>query len=189
MSSVPSAHVTALIPPGRRRPGDCYLQNLVFSSVEKMKPFTLRVRSTHVLPNRLLLAQLFAPSLSVSTPNGRGITVTPRSPRWTCDEYIHTRAHRIRYLSTIVPIFSLGNDDQTMSNLTPPQPPPTWTHAPEQVTTLVNELIAKDRAIWDKIGSLPPEDCTFESVRLFPICERDNGDQIFNGFRIRLGLR
>ena len=55
-----------------------------------------------------------------------------------------------------------------MSNLTPPQAPATWTHTPEQVTTLINELIAKDRALWDKVGSLRPEECTFESVRFFP---------------------
>lgn len=133
-----------------------------------MKPFTLRVRSTNVLPKRLSLAQRFTPSLSVSTPSGRasGINVTPRSTRWTCDEYIHARAHGIRFLATIAPIFSLSNDDPIMSNLTPPQPPAAWTHSPEQVTTLINELIAKDRAIWDKVGSLPPEKCTFESVRL-----------------------
>jgi hypothetical protein len=53
-----------------------------------------------------------------------------------------------------------------MSNLTPPQPPATWTHTPEQATTLINELIAKDRAGWDKVGSLPPNKCTLESVRL-----------------------
>lgn len=56
-----------------------------------------------------------------------------------------------------------------MSGLTPPQAPATWTHTPEQVTTLTNELIAEDRAFWDKIGSLSPEECTFESVRPIPI--------------------
>lgn len=133
-----------------------------------MRPFTLRVRSTNVIPKPLPLVQRLAPSLSVSTSSGRGITrtVTPRSPRWTCDEYIHARAHGIRSLATIAPIFSLKNDDAKMSNLTPPQAPPTWTHTPEQVTSLINELITKDRAIWDKIGSLSQEDCTFDSVSL-----------------------
>ena len=134
-----------------------------------MKPFTLRVRSTNVLTRRLSLAQKFAPSLRFSTHNfTRGITITaPRSPRWTCDEYnIQSRAHGIRYLATIAPItFSLGNDDPTMPNLTPPQPPSTWEHTPEQVTNLINEYIAKDKKIWEKIGSLPEEECNFESVR------------------------
>lgn len=59
-----------------------------------------------------------------------------------------------------------------MSNLTPPQAPATWTHTPEQVTASINELIAKDRALWDKVGSLPQEECTFESVRplLISLC-------------------
>ena len=140
-------------------------------SVGKMKPFTLRVRSANVLPKRLSLAQRFAPTSSLSTLKGHGgITVTESRgwTRWTCDGYFHARANGIRSLATIAPIFSLGNDDPTMSNLTPPQAPATWTHTPEQVTTLINELITKDRALWDKVGSLRPEECTFESVRFFP---------------------
>lgn len=86
---------------------------------------------------------------------------------------MHARVRGIRSLATIAPIFSLKNDDDpTMSNLTPPQAPATWTHTPEQVTTLVNELIAKDRALWDKVGSLPPEECTFESVRSLSTCQQ-----------------
>jgi len=129
-----------------------------------MRPFTLRVRSANVLPNRLSLTQRFTPSPSVLTHTSRG--GSSRQPRWTCDEYIHARVHGIRSLATIAPILSLKNDDNpAMSRLTPPQVPATWTHTPEQVTTLINELIAKDRALWDKVGSLPPEECTFESVR------------------------
>jgi len=139
-----------------------------------MRPFTLLVRSAHVLPKRLPLAQKFATSLSVSTCISRA--VVSRRPRWTCDEYMHARAFGIRTLATIAPIISLNNGDPTMSNLTPPQAPAIWTHTPEQVTTLINELITKDRAFWDKIGSLPQEECTFESVRPFSIsaCERDS---------------
>jgi hypothetical protein len=133
-----------------------------------MKPFTLRVRSTNVLPKPLSLAQRFTPTFSISTLKGRGVTKSweARARRWTCDEYIHARVNGIRSLATIAPIFSLGNDDPIMTKLTPPQAPATWTHTPEQVTTLINELIAKDRALWDKVGSLRPEECTFESVRL-----------------------
>ena len=138
-----------------------------------MKRFTLPVRSMNVLPKRPSLVQRFAPSLSVSIPKGRGIT--SRSQPWTCDEYIHARAHRIRFLATIAPIFSISNDDSTMSNLTPPQPPPTWTHTPEQVTALINELIAKDRAVWDKVGKLAPDECTFETVRLLRYADTVSG--------------
>ena len=62
--------------------------------------------------------------------------------------------------------FSLCNNSLTMSNLTPPQPPPTWTHTPEEVTTSIKEFIDKDRKFWDDVGLLPEEECTFESVRL-----------------------
>ena len=128
-----------------------------------MKPFTLRVRSANVLSKQLPLTRRFAPSLSVSTLNSR--SVLSRRPRWTCDEYMHARVHGIRSLATITPIFSLKNDDDSaMSKLTPPQTPAIWTHTPEQVTTLIDELIAKDKALWDKVGSLSPEECTFESV-------------------------
>lgn len=160
-------------------------------SVGKMKPFTLRVRSANVLPKRLPLAQRFAPISSSSTLKGRGITVTESRgrTRWACDGYFHARANGIRSLATITPIFSLGNDDPTMSNLTPPQAPATWTHSPEQVTALINELIAKDRALWDKVGSLRPEECTFESVCLFPSVDvnlKSNRSTVVEFF---LGLR
>ena len=138
-------------------------------SVGKMKPFTLRVRSANVLPKRLPLVQRFAPSLSVSIPNSASHS---RRHKWTCDEYMHARAHGVRAFATIAPIFSLQNDDPAMSNLIPPQAPATWTHSPVQVTTQINELIAKDRALWDKVGSLSQEECTFESVCPFP-CEHN----------------
>lgn len=143
-------------------------------SVGRMRPFTLRVRSANVLPKRLSLAQRFTPTLSHSTLTVRAISVgtASRRPRWTCDEYFHARVHGIRSVVTIAPSFSLGNDDPIMSNLTPPQAPATWTHTPEQVTTLINESIAKDRALWNKIGSLPSEECTFESVRLLYLSTR-----------------
>jgi hypothetical protein len=47
-------------------------------------------------------------------------------------------------------------------NLTPPQAPPTWRHNPDQVTSLIDELIAKDKEVWDKIGSLG---CDSKSVK------------------------
>lgn len=155
-------------------------------SVGRMKPFTLRVRSANVLPKRLPLAQRFTPSLPVSTLSGRS-----RRHQWACDEYMHARAHGVRTLATIAPIFSLQNDNTAMSNLTPPQAPPTWTHTPDQVTTLINELIAKDRSLWDNVGSLPKEECTFESVRPLPVspCERSSEEQSLNGCGIWIGLR
>ena len=143
----------------------CLPQNRVFLQ-QKMRPFTLRVRSTNVLPKRLSLAQRIAPPASASTAGSR--VILSRRPQWTCDCYVYARVHGIRSLATIAPIFSFNDNDPAMSNLTPPQPPAIWTHTPEQVTTLINELIVKDKAVWDKIGSLPPEECTFESVHLSP---------------------
>ena len=61
---------------------------------------------------------------------------------------------------------SSSNDDSTTFDLTPPQAPPTWGHNPEDVANLVKDVIDRDRAIRDEIGLLPPDNCTFESVRL-----------------------
>lgn len=96
---------------------------------------------------------------------------------------MHARAHGIRTLATIASVFSLKNDDAAMSNLTPPQPPATWTHTPEQVTTLIKEYIAKDRAFWDGVGSLPKEECTFESVSSLPasVFQRNTRGRSLNG--------
>ena len=82
--------------------------------------------------------------------------------------------------------------DPAMSSLIPPQPPATWTHTPEQVTTLINELIVKGRAFWDKIGSLPAEECTFESVHppfSISLCEDVGEERLLNGRAILIGLR
>lgn len=49
-------------------------------------------------------------------------------------------------------------------SLHPPQPPPNWTHTPEDVARLTKEAIANHRAVEDKIGALPASECNFESV-------------------------
>ncbi|KAF7314180.1 Thimet oligopeptidase [Mycena kentingensis (nom. inval.)] len=48
--------------------------------------------------------------------------------------------------------------------MTPPQPPPSWTHTPADVLRLTKEIIEKDKAINDKIAALPSAECNFESV-------------------------
>ncbi|KAJ6584908.1 hypothetical protein B0H19DRAFT_926190 [Mycena capillaripes] len=50
--------------------------------------------------------------------------------------------------------------------ITPPQPPPDWTHKPEDVARLIKEAIANHRAVEDKIGALDPSECTYESLAL-----------------------
>lgn len=61
-------------------------------------------------------------------------------------------------------LFSAISSNSPMA-LTPPQPPPAWDHSAEDITRLTKELIEKDRAAQDKVGSLAPKDCNFNSVR------------------------
>jgi len=56
-----------------------------------------------------------------------------------------------------------------MANLTPPQPPPVWTHTPEQVVTLTKEAIKKDREVQDQVGKLLASECNFDTVSTTPI--------------------
>lgn len=49
-------------------------------------------------------------------------------------------------------------------SLSPPQPPPNWTHTPENIARLTTEAIDNHRAVEDKIGGLSPSECTYESV-------------------------
>ena len=56
-----------------------------------------------------------------------------------------------------------------MANLTPPQPPPLWTHSPEDVINLTKEAIRKDREVQDRIAKLPASECNFETVSATPI--------------------
>ncbi|KAG6866294.1 hypothetical protein C0991_006390 [Blastosporella zonata] len=49
-------------------------------------------------------------------------------------------------------------------SLTPPQPPPSWSHSPDDIPRLNNEYIAANRAVQDAIGALDPKDCNFPSV-------------------------
>ena len=47
---------------------------------------------------------------------------------------------------------------------TPPQAPPHWNHSADDILKLTKEAIEHNRAIQDKVGSLDPKDCTFDSV-------------------------
>ncbi|KAJ7134561.1 hypothetical protein C8R44DRAFT_770807 [Mycena epipterygia] len=46
------------------------------------------------------------------------------------------------------------------------KPPPNWTHTPEDVARLTKEAINNHRAVEDKIGTLQPSECTYESLAL-----------------------
>jgi hypothetical protein len=71
----------------------------------------------------------------------------------------------IRFSSSLSSIFALSSlSSSNMANLTPPQPPPVWTHTPEDVLHLTKEAIEKDREVQDRIGKLPASECNFETV-------------------------
>ncbi|KAJ3875744.1 hypothetical protein F5051DRAFT_333312 [Lentinula edodes] len=51
-------------------------------------------------------------------------------------------------------------------SIKPPQPAPTWDHRPDEIGTLIKDLIAKDRLLMDKIAALPAGECDFQSLAL-----------------------
>lgn len=61
-------------------------------------------------------------------------------------------------------LFSSISDSAAMSSLTPPQPAPSWTHSPEDVTRITKETIDKDRKLMDEIAAIKESDCTLENV-------------------------
>jgi metallopeptidase MepB len=65
-------------------------------------------------------------------------------------------------LSGIFDTSSLSSSN--MANLTPPQPPPLWTHTPEDVLRLTKEAIDKDREVQDRVAKLPVSECNFDTV-------------------------
>jgi len=74
----------------------------------------------------------------------------------------------IRLFSTTSPLSSIFDtsslSSSNMANLTPPQPPPEWTHTPEEVLTLTKEAINKNREVQDRVAKLPPSECNFDTV-------------------------
>ncbi|KAI3618069.1 metallopeptidase [Moniliophthora roreri] len=48
----------------------------------------------------------------------------------------------------------------------PPQAPPSWNHSPEEIAKITEQLIKENRAVQDKIGSLPEKECNFQSAAL-----------------------
>jgi metallopeptidase MepB len=76
----------------------------------------------------------------------------------------------IRFSSSLTSIFAPSSlPSSNMANLTPPQPPPVWTHTPEDVLRLTKEAIEKDREVQDRVGKLPASECNFETVSATPI--------------------
>ncbi|KAJ6619446.1 hypothetical protein B0H10DRAFT_2025622 [Mycena sp. CBHHK59/15] len=83
-------------------------------------------------------------------------------PRITHSKYT-SGLLRSKVFSVGSPLFSTITSSSKMS-LVAPQPPPEWNHTPEDVMRLTKEMIAKHRAVEDKIGTLQPSECDYESV-------------------------
>ena len=71
--------------------------------------------------------------------------------------------------STLSGIFDTSSlFTSNMVNLTPPQPPPKWTHTPEDVLRLTKEAIERDREVQDQVAKLPVPECNFDTVSTTP---------------------
>ena len=70
-----------------------------------------------------------------------------------------------RFSSSLSSIFASSSlFSSNMAHLTPPQPPPVWTHTPEDVLNLTKEAIRRDREVQDKVAKLPASECNFDTV-------------------------
>jgi hypothetical protein len=99
-------------------------------------------------------------SIAASRPNILGrVTHTPIW-RSVAHSFSTTR-------SSLSGIFDISSSN--MANLTPPHPPPSWTHTPEEVLKLTKEAIEKDRAVQDQIAKLPASECNFDTVSATPV--------------------
>jgi len=76
----------------------------------------------------------------------------------------------VRFSSSLSSIFAPSSlSSSNMADLTPPQPPPVWTHTPENVLYLTKEAVKKDREVQDRVAKLPASECNFETVSAAPI--------------------
>src|SRR6266576_1618928 len=89
---------------------------------------------------------------------------------------LHTGGNIRTGVSTHIPIFrrlsidfrslsflsAISPSDSMVASLTPPQLAPSWTHSPQDIKRLTTELIAKERALLDKVGALKPDECNFK---------------------------
>ena len=93
--------------------------------------------------------------------------VTPHTPR-TQDRGKHVKT----IFQPLLPFasrplsfdFSLSSSSANMPSLTPPQLPPKFDHTPSEITALTQEALDTNKALLDKVGSLKPEECNFNSV-------------------------
>ncbi|KAJ7794145.1 hypothetical protein B0H14DRAFT_2923888 [Mycena olivaceomarginata] len=111
----------------------------------------------------MLAVGVAAVGLRSITSGGRSSVVTPLSTLTTPSfKYIR---HNLKAFSRRSSFSTITSTSRAMG-ITPPQPPPEWTHTPEDVGRLTKEAIDSHRAVEDQIGALQPSDCTYESLAL-----------------------
>ncbi|KAI6111591.1 hypothetical protein EDD16DRAFT_1608075 [Pisolithus croceorrhizus] len=82
----------------------------------------------------------------------------------------HLQQRRRRLSTTIqntdpISCFPRGTEDH-MAILTPPQNPPRWDHAPQEVVQSMKDAIATYKTVSDKVAALPSIECNFDTARL-----------------------
>ncbi|KAI6124381.1 hypothetical protein EV401DRAFT_1187749 [Pisolithus croceorrhizus] len=80
----------------------------------------------------------------------------------------HLQQRRRRLSTTIqntdpISCFPRGTEDH-MAILTPPQNPPRWDHAPQEVVQSMKDAIATYKTVSDKVAALPSIECNFDTV-------------------------
>ncbi|KAK7048309.1 metallopeptidase MepB [Favolaschia claudopus] len=99
---------------------------------------------------------------SITTGNFRQL-VTPGISLWTGYTSIaNAFSKRLSFSTFTIP----SQTPSTTMPIVPPQPPPEWTHTPDDVTRLTKEAIDTHRTVEDTVGALPASECTYESLAL-----------------------
>jgi hypothetical protein len=55
-----------------------------------------------------------------------------------------------------------------VADLKPPQPPPVWTHTPEDILSLTKEAIERHREVRDQVAKLRDSECNFNTASAVP---------------------
>ncbi|KAI9465436.1 Metalloprotease [Lactarius psammicola] len=109
------------------------------------------------------LATRMEPRVTLGSIAGYRHFITPTS------RFVHPSLKAVTRLFSISSassgIFDTSSfSSSNMVDLTPPQPPPIWTHTPEDVIKLTKEAIEKDREVQDRVAKLPASECNFDTV-------------------------
>ncbi len=135
------------------------------SHLERMRSLSILYCTRSIRPGTHAVASLAHASHSgvtsiASSPKPGTLLVTRTPPRGR---------HQLYQSRCTLPLSRpfaslLSTTNAVMASLTPPQPPPSWTHSAEQVLEFTKDAIAKDRELKDRVAALPSADCNFTSV-------------------------